>query len=234
MQVTNIEVTFKRTRQPAQYETSGAEVKWSVALDDGEDAVKATESAIGQVKSIVLAELGLVAPGTNAAASNIKPQAPAAPATPAAAPKAETGTAAAPKKTEAKKAADKPAPAPAPSTSASDIPGEDPPTSNGVRTDAPLSAEKVSAADIPGEEPSTTATTAQTAAAGDVTVTLEEVNALAHAYRKEGKIDTATIKSISREKFGVERISDLKPEQLAGYKDALDAAVKNFAGAAAI
>lgn len=62
--VTAIEVGFRRTRQPAQYETAEAEVKLHLAVDDGEVAVDVAAFAghnLDIAKSLVLARLGLQA-----------------------------------------------------------------------------------------------------------------------------------------------------------------------------
>src|SRR6266550_3422428 len=67
-QVTNVKVVFDRKRQPAQYESSGASVEFSAIIGDKEDHVEVARTLLGDAKTLVLQELGLVAVGTSASA----------------------------------------------------------------------------------------------------------------------------------------------------------------------
>lgn len=77
MQVTNIRVSYSRKRQPAQYESSGADVEFVAVLDatlgDSQDHKAAAIALLGDAKTIVLTELGLVAAGKSASAHALAP-----------------------------------------------------------------------------------------------------------------------------------------------------------------
>jgi hypothetical protein len=231
MQVTNITVGYDRKRQPAQYESAGARVEFSASLSatvsDTEDHVAIAVKLLGEAKTIVLTELGIVKAGESASAMTRNSS---EPATSAPALKTEpvmkAGAAA------ATRAAAKTTKAAEPKPAANDIPGNDSGSAAPTTVQTTASAD---AADIP-DEPATATGAQSSAAAETVTagLTAEDVHALVHGFLKDGKIDKPTVKKISREKFGVERIADIKPERLPEYKAALEAAVAAFTGAADI
>lgn len=226
-QVTNITVSYERKRQPAQYESAGARVEWSAVLGDNEDPMAATQALLGDVKTAVLIEVGIVKAGESGSAVARNSSEPATPAA-----KVEPVTKAPAKTTAKTTKAPEPKPEPAPAAS-NDIPGDD----SGPSDPAPAKQTAASAgvADIPDEP--VAATGAQSAKAADAvtdTITAEDIHALVHSFLKDGKIDKPTVKKISREKFGVERIADIAPDKLPEYKAALEAAVAAFTGAADI
>lgn len=224
-QVTNVTVQFERKRQPAQYETSGAVISFSATVGDQEDHVAVATKLLGDAKTIVLQELGLVAVGTSASASVIAGNNAA---------KADTGEAAATGgKKSTKKTKDAPAAAEQRQIStgeervgpnANDIPGEGEP--------APKSTAKPStgSADIPDDpapaKPNGKAKDAPALSAADI-------QARVAGLVKEKKLDVPTVKGISRE-FGHERIADIPVDKLPEYVKKIDDAVAKFQGTADI
>lgn len=72
--VTAIEVGYRRTRQPAQYETAEAEVKVHIAVDEQEAAVDVAAFSslhLDAIKGVVLSRLGLQAIAPIAAAAPV-------------------------------------------------------------------------------------------------------------------------------------------------------------------
>lgn len=88
MKVTNVTVRYDRSRQPAKYESAEAMVEFTATLEatvSTDDDYHATAVALlGEAKTIVLTELGLVAAGSSASAHAALPAAAAPAATPAA------------------------------------------------------------------------------------------------------------------------------------------------------
>lgn len=220
MQVTNITVGYDRKRQPAQYESAGARVEFSASLSatvgDNEDHIQVATKLLGDAKTIVLTELGIVRAGESASAVVRAETAPA------------EATAAAPAK-PAKPAKVKPVPAPPPGGPGENRVGpedNDPTAGPSPTATAPQAA---GSADLP-DEPKPNGK-----AQAPVTVALApaEVQAQVAGLIKEKKIDVATVKKISRE-FGVERIADIAVAKLIAYKAAIDTAVAAFQGVADI
>jgi hypothetical protein len=234
-QVKTIVARFGRKRQPAQYESAEAMLEFTLqAAEDGSltdisiDHVGIGERLLGVAKNLVLRELGVIAPGQDASA-----------ATAAGEGSAETAK---PKATRAKKADAK---EPAATTGApdpnarqistnpenrvgpSDFPGEtataQAPKANGAASDFP--GETATAAK-PAATPA--ATPASVPAAG--TPTAEELTAYVSQLVREKKIDSPTVKAVSRA-FGAEKIAQIDPSKLAEYKKQVDAKVAEFAAA---
>lgn len=244
-QITNVTVQYDRKRQPAQYESAGASVSFSAVLADDEDPVAASAELLGQAKTLVLTELGIVKAGTNASAAAQKPaqaatkpaqeaqsEAPAeaAPAAGKAQEAAEKPKTAAQKKKEAaaaKKAAEEAAKAEPTGRQISDspedrkapdddIPGEGEPTA-ATGGDGP---DDLPEEDAPAEVQGTTAAPKPTT---------KEIHAFITQQIKDRKLDAPSVKEISR-KFGVERIGDLKDDQLVPYLKAVKAKMGELAG----
>ena len=62
MNITSITARFKRSRQPAPYETAEAEVDLVATLDEGESAEGKAESLLDQCAAAVYARLGMADP----------------------------------------------------------------------------------------------------------------------------------------------------------------------------
>lgn len=238
-QVTNITVGYDRKRQPAQYESSGARVEFAAILSatvgDNEDHVAIATKLLGEAKTIVLVELGLVKAGENASAVVVS------------AGKSDTvatGTAAGSKEAEkAAKAAAKAAKeaAKAPVTTGTDDAATRQITQNPEnRTDPANPPAEV----FPGEGPSTPATgtaantdlpaeevvaTGAKAASATPTLTHTEMHAFIAGKIKDKKLDHPTVKATSA-KYNVARIQDLKPEQLGPYKASIEEAMSKLGG----
>lgn len=125
MKVTNVTVRYDRSRQPAKYESAEAMVEFTATLEatvSTDDDYHATAVALlGEAKTIVLTELGLVAAGSSASAHAALPAAAAAAATPAV-PAADTSKPAA-AATGTRRKTDKVAPA-APATAVAAAPAK--------------------------------------------------------------------------------------------------------------
>lgn len=203
-QVTNVRVQYDRKRQPAQYESAGASVEFFATVGEGEDHKAVAATLIGEAKTIVLTELGVVKPGEDASAA-------------AQTAKAETAK---PTKAAAKKAA--------PPQDTPRVGSEDDPTDHGQPAKANGAAAPKGSVDIPEDPPAKTV-----AAAAAPGLTAGEIQSFVAGNIKEKKIDVKTVKEISR-KFGVERIADLKEGQLVAYKGDIDTALASFQGTADI
>jgi hypothetical protein len=222
MQVTNVEVCYDRKRQPAQYESAGASVRFTASIGatvgQDEDHVEVAKRLLADAKTLVLTELGVVPAGTSASAHDRAPAASAAGAE--AAPAGGKGK-------KGKKGEADAAPAGETrqiSTGESRVGPEDAPDGGAPSTAAQAGAGNP---DIPEDpKPAAVATTAA-AKPQALALTAAEVQAQVAGYIKEKKIDVATVKETSR-KYGVERIADLPAEKLAAYKGDIDAAVKKF------
>lgn len=206
-QVTNVKVVFDRKRQPAQYESSGASVEFSAIVGDKEDHVEVARTLLGDAKTLVLQELGLVAVGTSASAPVI------------AAAAAAEGKPAGGKKAKAAKDA------PAADTrqistgEARVSPADEDPTAGGAPTTT-AAASNAGSADLPEE-----GVTAKPSGKPGVTLSNAEVQAAVTTLIKDKKIDVKTVKDLSRG-YGVERIADIPADKLAEYKGKIDAAVE--------
>lgn len=204
-QVTNVRVQYDRKRQPAQYESAGASVEFFATVGDGEDHKTVATKLIGDAKTVVLTELGIVKPGDDASA---------------AAQVAKTAETTTGKATKAKAAK-------APPNDEPRVGSEDDPTDHGQPAKANGAAKPAANSDIPEDPP------AAKVAAAAPKLTAGEIQSFVASNIKEKKIDVATVKDISRG-FGVERIADLKDAQLADYRAKIDAALAKFAGAESI
>lgn len=216
-QVTNVTVKYGRERQPAKYESAEAMIEFSATLSDGvnpgEDHVKAAQRLLGEAKTLVLTELGLVQFGESASAPVI-----------AAAAAAEgTGTTAAAKKAAAKAAKNAPAAETRQiSTGEARVsPDDDDPTAGGKAvTTTTAAASNAGSADLPDE-----GVTAKPSGKPGVTLSNAEVQAAVTTLIKDKRIDVKTVKDLSRG-YGVERIADIPADKLAEYKGKIDAAVE--------
>jgi membrane protein involved in colicin uptake len=226
MQVTNIEVGYDRKRQPAQYESAGATVKFTASLSatvgDNEDHIAVATKLLGDAKTIVLVELGIVKAGESASATV---KAAAETTAKAAGETAKTPTAAEKKAAKAAaEAAAKTGTGQAISTGGErtapddDIPGEGAPASSkGGETPADLPD------DVPADK--------KTAATGQPAVSHEELHTFIAGEIRAKRLDHATVKAVSASKeFGVAKIAELKPEQVGPYLEALKAKIKELAG----
>lgn len=230
MQLKTVTARFGRKRQAVQFEPAEAmlEVTMSVNEDGsvGEISIQhigVGEKLLGAVKNIVLRELGIIAPGVSASASDVKlivdgeatATAEATKGKPGRKPKADAAPAAA---------------APAEPKATTGQISTNPENRVGPEDEEIGGAEViVGNADIPGEG-ATPTTVQKNVPAGP---TAEELTKEASALVKNGDVDSATIKALSRE-FGSEKISGIPVEKLGAYKVRLDAAVKAFASASDI
>lgn len=209
MQVTNVTVGYDRKRQPAQYESAGASVSFSATasatVGDNEDYVEIARKLLGDAKTLVLVELGIVAAGQSASAHVV---AAAAPKTEGAAPAKETA---------AQKRVRLAAEAAAANPPASDIPGE---------TAAPAAT---GASDIPGEGAPAASKPAlvnndipegskPTAVVKDTTgkFTAADVHAAVSKAITDKKVDREQVKALTA-KFGKARIQEIEEARLGEY-----------------
>lgn len=236
LRITNITVGYDRKRQPAQFESAGSSVHFTLSEDDapgagallfdakGEtDYVSVARMMLGSAKTLVLQELGVVPVGQSASAherpkteegnGNGTGTGTAAPAQTA----AEKKKAAA----EAKKKADAEAAAknPPATQSGSDIPGEPGEKTSG-KPPVHISTASVND-DIPGED-----TTKPQEVAKPTGNALTHAELLAYISGKiaEKKLDSASVKALTAT-YKAPRIADIPVEKLPEYKTKLDAKI---------
>lgn len=211
MRVTNIVVQFERKRQPAQYETSGGFVQFSGVIEEGSDEnhVDVAARLLGDAKTLILTELGLVQPGQSASATTVA--APANSTIAVATEKATKGKGKAKAEPERQISAN-----PENRVGPEDLPG-------GAQVTTAAPAVNV---DIP-EGPAVATPTKAPAVTGP---TAKELTAWVGDLVKAGKIDSPTVKAISHS-YGAEKIADIDPSKLAEYKTKVEAAVAKFAAA---
>lgn len=203
--VTNITVGYDRKRQPAQYESAGASVSFSAAVETGGDHVAVARKLLGEAKTLVLTELGVVKAGESA---SVHERAPAAPETPPAdGPKAPA--------TRTRKAKDD---APAVPAKPSDIPDDaTPPAAPATPPAAPA---KVAANDIPDSGPKTPAAPKPSG------ITATEMQNFIAAEIKGQRLLPATVRDLmASDTFKVTRLGELTEPKLVEFKAALDAKI---------
>jgi len=226
MRVTNILVRFERKRQPQQYESSGAVVELTGIIEEGsnENHIDVASKLLGDAKTLVLTELGLVAAGQSASAHVIAAAnaAPATPGTPAVADK-EAEKAAAKIAKAAAKAAEKAAKAPPPGGPGENRIGpEDVDSLGGGTTVTGAQTQAVNSNIDMGESAPVTKPAAN--GAGGPQLVATEILAYVGSLVKEGKLKAPEVKALTQ-KFGKERITELDAAKLPEYKKALDALI---------
>jgi hypothetical protein len=224
IQVTNVTVFYGRSRQPAKYESADAKIEFSASISEGvnpdQDHIVAATKLLGEAKTIVLTELGLVEVGQSASAVVIAEQ-------------NASGTSAAKPATTRKKKDDAPATGQAISTGEARI---DPAQAAlGIPDGSAPVVAAVNDIDGGSKAPAKPAAPPQVATAAQATgaPTAEELTAYVSALVREKKLDSPTVKAISRS-FGAEKIAQIDPAKLGQYKAEIDAKVKEFAAASDI
>lgn len=240
MQVTNVRVVYTRKRQPAQFESSGAEIEFTAIIGDDGNHVEAAKALLADAKTLVLTELGIVKAGESASAhARSAPQ--PEPQTGEAGQKGDTGTppATAGEKHTNKRGGGKKKDEPAaqqqpqpetPAPSAAGIPGDNQ-TETALGRSIPASApgnaaaEKPngSAADIPSDVPAASVTqptaVPQTqgnsgAAAGAIAVDVSTVQKYVADCLAKKKFLPPVVLGKLKTDYQVERVGDLSPEKL--------------------
>jgi len=228
-QVKQIVARFGRKRQPAQYESAEAVLEFTLqAAEDGSltdisiDHVGIGERLLGVAKNLVLRELGVIAPGADASAATVT-----------------TGETKPKKATKGKDAG-----AAAAASATANQPAEQRQISSGspdrvdpaqatavveVGSTATPQQTATSNVDIPGTPAPTQAVTLP--AGAPTGPTAEELTKWVGELVKGGKLDSPTVKAISR-KFGAEKIAFIPADKLTAYKAEIDEAVKRFGAAA--
>ena len=223
MRVTNILVRFERKRQPQQYESSGAVVELTGIIEEGsnENHIDVASKLLGDAKTLVLTELGLVAAGQSASAHVIAAakDTPATPGTPAVADKEAEKAAAKIAKAAAKAAAKAPPPG---------GPGENrigPEDVDSLGGGTPVTGTQTGAvnSNIDMGEPVQQAKPIVANGVGGQLVATE-ILAYVGSLVKEGKLKAPDVKALTQ-KFGKERITELDAAKLPEYKKALDALI---------
>lgn len=213
MQPYDITVRFMRTIQVREYEPACAEVTIKAQLADGEDASKAIADAFKDVSAQVHTSLGLAADtklpqrrksAGGAVTTETMTAKPAETPKPAETAQAQTGG--------------KPAPVQTKASVNDDIPGEAAP----AKTTAPAAAQS----DIP-DSPAPAA--AQTAPAADA-IPPAELSKWIGEQVKSGNVTSAEIMALYP-RFKVSRFADLKPDQTAEAKAAIEEIIKKRAAA---
>lgn len=229
MQLKVITARFGRKRQPVQFENAEAVLELSFAVEeDGSigdisiEHIGMAEKLLGTVKTLVLRELNIVPADGNASVAL---------AAQAAAPAAE-------KKQTRKAAKDKDAePGSVVEAKPNISTGE--PRIDSAQTAlvevgsgaAPVQATAVSTVDIPAGGAPVQATVVPPGAPTGPTA--EELTKWVGELVKAGKIDSPTVKGISR-KFGAEKIALIAVDKLTEYKAEVEEAVKRFSSASDI
>ena len=225
MRVTNILVRFERKRQPQQYESSGAVVELTGIIEEGsnENHIDVASKLLGDAKTLVLTELGLVAAGQSASAHVIAAAnaAPATPGTPAVADK-EAEKAAAKIAKAAAKAAEKANKAPPPGGPGEDRIGPEDVDALGGGAPVATGASVVNSNIDMGESVQQAKPVVANGVGGQLVAT--EILAYVGSLVKEGKLKAPDVKALTQ-KFGKERITELDAAKLPEYKKALDALI---------
>ena len=244
MRINNVSVRYTRTRQPAKYEEAGGMVEFSAVLEEGVEAdadyLGVAKRLYGEAKTIVLAELALVAPGASASVHTAGPvvtDPPSTAKTPAPPPKKPTkaekeAAAAAAAAAAAQTAGEIPTgdAKPAATAAVGDIPtGE---TSLGRQLPAAQTAPAATAAvgDIPTDGATSTApkpaTPAQVVASGGEALTASAVQKYITTQLVAKKFLPNVILGKLKSDYKVDRVQDLPADKLAEFH----AWVKGIAG----
>lgn len=232
--VTNITVQYDRKRQPAQYESAGAKVEFSAVIEAtvgaDQDHVAFARQLLGEAKTLVLTELGIVAAGTSASAHAPKPETPAPKVEGEVVPKKLTK-----KELEAKAAADAALLVKGTEAAAGDIPTEDGTKAQTAlgRTPPPQPVKEAAAGDIPvdevpagGAKTALVQATASQAAAGAGELTAAAVQKFITASLVAKKFLPNVVLGILKDTYKVDRVYDIPADKLQEFYDR----IKKLAG----
>lgn len=222
MRVTNVSVSYGRERQPAKYESSEARVGFDASLSDNENYVTVAKQLLGDAKTLVLTEVGIIGAGENASAFartaegttvNVTNQV-TGQQTPSEGEKTETGRKARTPAAAKDKATDQ-----KPVVGDDDGTGLGPtaPAKTAVVAEAPKAPAKTDdGTGMPGKAAVAAAVAGKELTSGDVQGHITDLVA-------KKQILPVAVKTLLTTKFQVSRLVDLKPEQLQAFKDAIDA-----------